>query len=239
MRLAGYTARRFRSYFSDACNELIRDAQRNIVRRSNEISIQDPLKETDNVKLFRDERHSKHRWVDGTPENSYFVLPLFRLFPDARFIHILRNPRLVATSLMHFSTMGAHDYAEEDAYRTWTRMVRASALAEQAFGPARVMRLAHEELVSNPQDALTRCLAFVGEEYHSDCLLPLREKMNSSRYDSAGDCSLEANLNSDRPWIREAFELYERLSQGKGAIDEGSRGHANRSDAICADIDAA
>lgn len=219
--MARYTARDFRGYFANACHRMICDARRRIIRHSNEIVAKDLSRLSENVKLHRGWWQPKRRWVDGTPENAHFVLPLMRLFPEARFIHILRNPRRVATSLMHFSTMGACDYAEEEAYRTWTRLVRASALAEQALGPGRVMRLAHEDLLTNPQDALTRCLAFAGEPYHQDCLLPLREKMNSSRYADAGDCSLEANLHSTLPSAREAFELYARLLDGKSAIDGG------------------
>lgn len=100
--------------------------------------------------------------------------------------------------------------------------MRAAALAEQAFGATRVMRLAHEELLSDPQDALARCLSFVGENYHRNCLRPLREKLNSSKYADAGDCSLEANIDAPQPWIREAFGLYSRLLDGKGAVDGGA-----------------
>lgn len=221
MGLARYTARDFRGYFANACQRMVWDARRSIVRHSDETGAKDPSRLNENVKLHRGWWQPKRQWVDGTPENAHFVLPLMRLFPKARFIHILRNPRRVATSLMHFSTAGAHDYAEDDAYLTWTRLVRASALAEQALGPGRVMRLMHEDLLSDPQGALTRCLAFVGERYHKDCLLPLREKMNSSRYVDAGDCSLEGNLGSPSPRIRDAFALYARLLGGMGAIDGG------------------
>lgn len=219
--LARYTARDFRGYFADACHRMVEDARRRIIRHSEEIGFKDPSRLNNNVKLHRGWWQPKRRWVDGTPENAHFVLPLLRLFPKARFIHIIRNPRRVATSLMHFSTVGSYDYAEEAAYRAWTRLVRASALAEQALGPGRVMQLAHDDLLANPQDALRRCLTFAGEAYHKDCLLPLREKINSSRYTAAGECSLEGNLSSEQPWTREAFELYARLLDGKGVVDGG------------------
>jgi len=220
--LSRYTARDFRGYFAGACHRMVQDARQRIIRHSNEIGAKDPSRLNDNVLLRRGWWQPKRRWVDGTPENTHFVLPLLRMFPDARFIHILRNPRRVATSLMHFSSMGSFDYAQEDAYRTWTRMVRSAALAEQALGPTRIMRLAHTDLLYAPQDALERCLNFVGEKYHNDCLRPLREKMNSSKYSDAGDCSPETNLGAPQPWIREAFELYVRLLEGKEVVDGGA-----------------
>lgn len=219
--LARYAPTDFRSYFGEACNRMVQDARDRIVHHCGEIRLRDRSLDNPNIKLRHDWAQPKQRWVDGTPENSHFVLPLLNLFPGARFIHILRNPRRVATSLMHFSTMGAHDYDEESAYRAWVHLVRDAALSEQALGPERVMRLMHEDLVASPGEALARCLAFIGEKYHTDCLMPLREKINSSRYDDPGDCSIEANIDSDKPWVREAFELYATLVEGNEVIEGG------------------
>lgn len=219
---ANYTRRHFRNHFGDACHAMIVEAKKRIAKRSYEAALKHRDRVSPNIKLRRGWWQPKRRWIDGTPENSHYVLPLLRLFPQARFIHILRNPRSVATSLMHFSTAGCHDYAEKDAYETWTRLARASALSEQALGPTRVMRLLHDDLVTSPQQALTRCLEFIGEKCSDDCLMPLRNKINSSRYASTGDCSVEANIASDAPWIREAYALYQRLLEGRGAIDGDS-----------------
>ncbi|GLQ95671.1 sulfotransferase family protein [Dyella mobilis] len=216
---ADYTRRHFRNHFGNACNALILGSRKRIVERSYAEALKNRQAHSPNIKLHRGWWQPKRRWIDGTPENSHYVLPLLRLFPHARFIHILRNPRSVATSLMHFSTMGAHDYTEKDAYETWSRLAYACALSEQALGATRIMRVLHEELVDAPQSTLARCLQFIGEKYRDDCLKPLKDKINSSRYDSAGDCSIAANIQSDAPWIRSAYELYKRLLEGRGAID--------------------
>jgi len=216
---ASYTRRHFRNHFGSACHAMVLEARKRIAKRSYDAALKNRERISPNIKLHRGWWQPKARWIDGTPENSHYVLPLLRLFPQARFIHILRNPRSVATSLMHFSTMGSHDYAEKEAYETWTRLAHACALTEQALGPSRVMRLRHEDLVASPQDALSRCLKFIGEKYSDDCLMPLQVKINSSRYASVGDCSVEANIDSETPWIREAYTLYQRLLDGRGAID--------------------
>lgn len=110
--MARYTARDFRGYFASACHRMMLDARRRIIRHSYEIGARDPSRLRKDLLPRYHFWQPKHRWVDGTPENAHLVLPLLRLFPDARFIHILRNPRRVATSLMHFSTMGSIDYAQ-------------------------------------------------------------------------------------------------------------------------------
>jgi len=216
---ANYTRRHFRSYFGGACHAMVLEAKKRIAKQSYEAALRNRERASPNIKLHRGWWQPKSRWIDGTPENSHYVLALLRLFPKSRFIHILRNPRSVATSLMHFSTMGSHDYAEKDAYETWTRLARACALTEQALGPSRVMRLLHEDLVASPREALSRCLEFIGEKYSNDCLMPLKIKINGSHYASAGDCSVEANIAAETPWIREAYTLYQRLLDGCGAID--------------------
>lgn len=224
MGLAKLTPRQYREHFGRACHGLVLDARKRIQQNSCDAARADRMRISDNVKLHDHWWHRKRRWIDGTPENSHYVLSLQRLFPEAKFIHILRNPRRVATSLMHFSSMGAHDYPEREAYEAWTRLVRSCALSEQALGPTRVMRLLHDDLLSSPGDALARCLAFAGEKFHRDCLKPLNEKMNSSRHDDTGDCSIEANIQSASPWISEAFSLYRTLLQGQAVVAGGAAG---------------
>lgn len=168
--------------------------------------------------LARAPQDPKRRWVDGTPENSHFVYPLLRLFPGAKFIHILRNPRRVATSLMHFSSVasgGPPDYREKEAYETWACLVRSATLAELAFGPKQVLRIDHGEIERDPESVLRRCLDFVGEPFDPNCVLPFRSRINRSRYDDPGDCSIEANLSSSAAHVRDAFTLYQAALSGR------------------------
>ena len=122
----------------------------------------------------------KARWVDGTPENSFFVNRLVELFPEARFIHLLREPDAVARSLMGFDRIGGRRHGVDEAYARWFRNVRACADAERDLGPDRVLRVLHRDLVNAPDMLLRSCLEFAGEAYTPDCLLPLGERINSS-----------------------------------------------------------
>ncbi|KZC19496.1 MULTISPECIES: hypothetical protein [Rhodanobacter] len=79
--LARYGAPEFQRYFSEACDRMVLDARRHIARHCMEISLRDRSRESPNVRLHRGWWQPKRRWVDGTPENSHFVLPLLRLFP--------------------------------------------------------------------------------------------------------------------------------------------------------------
>lgn len=212
--LAQLSPREFRAHFGSACADLIDAARQRTVDYSYSDKFVD--QRTSNIDLKFSEQHPKQRWIDGTPENAHFVLSLLRLFPAAKFIHILRNPRQVATSLMHFSSAGARDYGEEEAYRTWIQMVQSCELAEEAFGPDHVLRIRFDDILLDPKSTLERCCSFIGEEFEADCLLPLKQKINNSHYENFGDDSVQANANAGEPWIREAFQLYRRLLEGPG-----------------------
>ena len=125
----------------------------------------------------------KRRWVDATPENSHYVYPLSKMFPSAKFIHLLRDPHDVASSLMKFSRTGARDYERDEGYRAWIRLTRAALAAEQALGEHRMLRVRYEEFTTEPESAFSKTLTFLGEDYCAACLEPLNSKINSSEVD--------------------------------------------------------
>ena len=122
----------------------------------------------------------KRRWVDGTPENSFAVYGIHLLFPEARFVHLVRDVRAVVRSLVNFSNAGGQDMAPTEAWQKWFDCVSSAHNAERALGSNVVLRLRHQELVDDPEGTLERCMAHVGEELHPDCLRPLGDRINSS-----------------------------------------------------------
>ncbi len=130
--------------------------------------------------LKRSQSDPKTRWVDGTPVNTHAILPLCDMFPEAKFIHLVRNPHDVARSLMQFDKAGGKKKSRKAAYRLWRSHVRTAWLAEQALGSDRVGRFFYQDLVEQPRETVERILAFVGEPFQPDCLLPLNQRINSS-----------------------------------------------------------
>jgi hypothetical protein len=133
---------------------------------------------------YRSPSDPKTRWVDGTPEYSFSVYDLLQLFPEARFVHMLRDVREVANSLTHFDRMGSSARGMEAAFDEWYRYTMAAFEAERALGSDIVLRLRHADLVHRPEWALRRCLTFLGEPFNEDCLEPLEQVINTSRPDT-------------------------------------------------------
>jgi hypothetical protein len=124
----------------------------------------------------------KQRWVDGTPEYSFHICGLRKLFPRALFIHLFRDVQAVVHSMVNFHRVTGIQLVanEEDAYRYWIRTVSACVQAERAFGPGVVHRLRYADLVDNPESTIRSLLDFLGEPYTAKCLEPLAHRINSS-----------------------------------------------------------
>jgi hypothetical protein len=124
----------------------------------------------------------KERWVDGTPEYSFYICGLRKLFPEALFIHIFRDVRSVVRSMLNFNRVAETQLVanEQEAYEYWLRTVKACLNAEQAYGPHVIHRLRYSALIEKPEQAIRSLLGFIGEPYSARCLEPLAERINSS-----------------------------------------------------------
>lgn len=124
----------------------------------------------------------KERWVDGTPEYSFHICGLRKLFPEARFVHVFRDVGAVVRSMVNFHRVAGVQLVqnEEHAYRYWIRTVTACLLAERAYGPHIVHRIRYVDLMDNPESTMRALLNFVNEPYAERCLEALSERINSS-----------------------------------------------------------
>jgi hypothetical protein len=163
-------------------------------------------------KMTRPPTEPKMRWVDGTPEYSLHIYALRKLFPEAVFIHVLRDVREVVRSMLNFHRVaGTHLVQnEEQAYKYWLRMVKACVQAERAYGSQVVHRLSYSALTDDPEGAIRSLLEFVGEPYGAKCLDPLSRRINSSNVPS--DFVAE-DPATDPSVVQDARNLYAKLQE--------------------------
>ncbi len=165
------------------------------------------------LSAFQTERlHSdpKSRWVDGTPEYSFYVCALRKLFPGAAFIHILREVDAVVRSMLNFGRTGGPALVknEHEAYDYWLRAVRACVKAERAYGSAVVCRIRYSDLVEDPECTMLSLLSFLQEPFEAACLDPLHHRINSSNVPSDFQ---SAEPRSNQHIIEEAHQLEQQL----------------------------
>jgi hypothetical protein len=135
------------------------------------------------MQILRTASDPKQRWVDGTPLNTFYVWTLAEMFPKAQFIHNLRRPDEVATSLEGFDKVGAEPQALDQGLKTWVSHTENAWHAERGLGGERAFRLDFDRIASEPEALFREICDFLGEAYSPDCLLPLRNKLNSSQVD--------------------------------------------------------
>ena len=166
----------------------------------------------DSLRTAASDSEYKTRWVDQTPEYSFHICGLRKLFPCGLFIHIVRDVGSVVRSMLNFHRIaGTHVVPnEEEAYKYWLRTVRACLKAEEAYGPRVVYRLRYTALVENPESTLRTLLDFLGEPYSANCLEPLSQRINSSNVPP--DFKSEDSA-TDPAIVEEAWRLSSEIEQ--------------------------
>lgn len=103
----------------------------------------------------------------GDQSPSYaLALPLLeQLFPDARFVHVVRDPRDVVASILplHFGARSAGVAASD-----WNEHVSGWWAAEHRIAPDRRCEVRYEDLVTDPSATIGRLATFL----HTDPLDP-------------------------------------------------------------------
>lgn len=99
------------------------------------------------------------RWGDKTPEYSLHMPVLLELFPQAQFIHVLRDGRDVTLSTFH-THFGAKNMvmgAEE-----WQTSVTAVRAAAEHLPADQYCELKYEELLEDPATVFEGLIGFLG-----------------------------------------------------------------------------
>jgi len=123
---------------------------------------------------------------DKTPRYTFRLPLLGRIFPDAKFIHVVRDGRDVVTSTCHHAYRAGHrgvidqsrpeyfSYTAQSA-KVWADNVRAA----EGFGeknPDRYYRVKYEAMHHDPENTLTSLFEFLGVSVDSDILKECIEK---------------------------------------------------------------
>ncbi len=104
----------------------------------------------------------KAGYGDKTPSHLRFVDLLADRFPEARFVHIVRDGRDVAASVVTMD-FGHTRFAE--AARAWRRKVLKAHAAGSRIGPERYREVRYEDLVAEPEQVLRSICGFLGLDY--------------------------------------------------------------------------
>lgn len=97
------------------------------------------------------------RWGDKTPLNVYALDRIHATFPQARYIHVLRDGCDAVASMLRVGRYGSID----DAAERWSTSV-AAARRFMRKHPDRCLEVRYEQLVREPEPGAKECCEFVG-----------------------------------------------------------------------------
>jgi hypothetical protein len=106
------------------------------------------------------ERNGKARWCEKTPGQR--ASSVYRMFPDAQVVHLVRDPRAVVASGLEvpYEVRTARELATE-----WRRFTLANVRVGTEAGPGGFLQVRYEDLVRGPDDVLRLVCAFLGEDF--------------------------------------------------------------------------
>jgi hypothetical protein len=123
-------------------------------------------------------KENKPRWGDVTPQYVKHLPVLYRLFPDARFLHIVRDGRDVALSLQrtHFGPTNVYGAA-----LMWQRMVGAGRRDAKVLPTESYLEVRYEDLLRNTGNVIQRICDFLEEDFTEQMLRPDPLVLNTPR----------------------------------------------------------
>jgi hypothetical protein len=109
----------------------------------------------------------KSRWGDKTPRHVEHIDFLARLFPDALFVHQIRDGRDVALS---YADVPFGPKSVAAAAELWEKRVRAGMAAGRALGPERYLETRYEAFVAEPERHTKALCEFLRVSYEPGML---------------------------------------------------------------------
>lgn len=169
------------------------------------------------------EQNGAVRWGDKTPIYTDYIPLLKQLFPDARFIHIIRDGRDAALSMLDKWEEKEFHVDIFFAARNWVRRIRKARADGQKLGPAHYYELRYEDLVSDPEPQLRKVCRFLDEPFDPGMLS--HHRLARSKESAGGFHDAVRSAATTRRvarWTREMDEADRRLFQAVGGalLDE-------------------
>ena len=106
-------------------------------------------------------RTGKKLWAEKTPRNIRAIAQFVEMFPEARVIHIVRDPRDVICSLMGRSKAAAN------AIESWLGSV---STIQPLAGHENVRQVRYEDLCREPERVMGELFEFLGVSADTSCL---------------------------------------------------------------------
>ena len=158
-------------------------------------------------------KQSPRVWIDHTPANVRSAVTLSELFPQAKFIHIVRDGRGVAASILPLD-WGPNTI--DGAAEWWTESVAYGLAAESWGGSQRIVRVRYEDLVLNFEATVKSLCTFLDLDYQSSMLMADGFKVSgytTNQHSLVGTVPQPSRVNAwERSLTSRQIEIFEAIT---------------------------
>jgi hypothetical protein len=109
-------------------------------------------------------------WVEKSPYNEQFAAQIYAWWPNARCLHVVRDPR---DNFLSYSRKHA-DWSAEFFAKNWTKSTRIGINNQENFGKNKYSLIRFEDLVQSPENTLTQMCQFLGIDFVPEITTPIR-----------------------------------------------------------------
>jgi LPS sulfotransferase NodH len=157
-------------------------------------------------------RCGKEIWGDKTPSYTAEIHILNKLFPNARFVHIIRDGRDVARSLVE-QWWGPNDFMT--ALRYWSETVSCARKMLQMLPEDRFVEVKFEDLVADPVREVRKVTDLLGVAFEPDMV----NRYTAKAREKVGEHANRHHVHlSERPSPKQAFKWREALTPADQAV---------------------
>jgi hypothetical protein len=157
----------------------------------------------------------KPRWGEKTPSNAFYVDIIADMFPAAKFIHLVRDPRGGVNSMQKASF-----FPDDVVFNSLSRMTHTRAARElfaRHLSPDQHLTIRYEDLAESPEPTTRRICTFLGEAFEPSML---RYYEDADRF-MKQDAATSFNAAATRPVTDAMIHKWtDRLSTEEIAIIE-------------------
>ena len=149
--------------------------KKNIVLRDEELDGSNFSSVVNALYLHLANQHGKFRWGDKSPINTQHIQALAIAFPDAQFVHIIRDGRDAAQS---FHRRWSYDPLH--TITRWKKVVNEGKRQGSTLKSDRYMELHYEALTAEPELLMRQICTFLEIEYQDSLLNSTMRYMDPS-----------------------------------------------------------
>jgi Sulfotransferase family len=120
---------------------------------------------------------------EKSPMNVLVLSELVELFPKAHFIHVIRDPRAIVSSLKDVGTRAKQKQVDIPYFTAtisssiaYTSRCFKAGFAAVKKAPDKILTITYESLVNDPEKELKQMCKFLGIEWNSQMMAPREKK---------------------------------------------------------------